>query len=64
MAVNVAQLKGVVSKLDAQLKYDKRAPFVLRKVLSSLALIDAGTWTQGFVKDQRNCRRCGGSAFA
>ena len=51
MAVNVAQLKGVVSKLDAQLKYDKRAPFVLRKVLSSLALIDAGTW------DARLCKR-------
>ena len=51
MAVNVAQLKGVVSKLGTQLKYDKRAPFVLRKVLSSLALIDAGTW------DARLCKR-------
>ena len=50
MVVNVAQM-GLSQILVP--KHDKRAHFVLRKVLSSLTLIDGGTW------DAKLCKRSG-----
>ena len=50
MVVNVAQMG--LSRILVP-KHDKKAHFVLRKVLSSLTLIDGGTW------DAKLCKRSG-----